>query len=75
MSPFDPKGKEKKLPSSLLKMYQKPSDGLKKATSAFPSPVKSPGVMMSVERQISEINEPVAGNYAFAELTMELGTL
>src|SRR6185369_1793986 len=49
MSPFEPNGNEKKLPSSLLRMYQKPSDGLHKAMSVLPSPVKSPGVGMSVD--------------------------
>src|SRR5262245_57933545 len=48
MSPAVPNGNEKKLLSSLLRMYQKPSDGRQKAMSAFPSPVKSPGVGMSV---------------------------
>jgi hypothetical protein len=32
-------------------------------------------MMMSIEVQISKIDEPITGNYTVAEATTELGTL
>ena len=43
MSPFTPHWRKATAPVLELTMYQIPVDGLKTATSFFPSPSKSPG--------------------------------
>src|SRR5688572_14251521 len=49
MSPLVPYGKAKKEKSSLRSTNQNPVDGRQKVISALPSPVKSPGVILSAE--------------------------
>src|SRR5687767_9101418 len=48
-SPVVPKGNAKNEKSSLRRTNQNPFDGRQIAMSAFPSPVKSPGTMVSVD--------------------------